>query len=177
MNQNSKNISRADYQSLAEFRYQMRRFLHFSEEAARKAGIEPQQHQLMLTVKGIPEGEEPRIAYLAERLQIQHHSAVELVDRMEKKGLLSRERATTDRREVHVQLTALGGQLLADLTKSMRAELRMAAPALVATLRRLTPREPRLGQSKAEPGAPSGATARRSHRTSRVARTGAARTS
>ena len=174
MNQNHKNINRTDYQSLAEFRYQMRRFLHFSEEAARKAGIEPQQHQLMLAVKGIRDGEEPRIAYLAERLQIQHHSAVELVDRMEKKGLLSRERATADRREVHVQLTALGGQLLADLTKSMRAELRLAAPALVATLRKLTPREPRSGQKKAEAGRPRAAAAGRPRRTAKLERKGAA---
>jgi DNA-binding MarR family transcriptional regulator len=158
----NKNIHRADYQSLAEFRYQVRRFLRFSEEAAREAGIEPQQHQLMLAVKGIPDGEEPRIAYLAERLQIQHHSAVELVDRMEKNGLISRSRAESDRREVHVHLTGHGDHVLTELTKSMRAELRSAAPALVATLRDLTPRS---------------VTANGRRRTSKPARTGAARTS
>ena len=130
----------SDYQALAEFRYQMRCYLHASEEAARAAGIEPQQHQILLAVKGIPDGEEPRIAYLAERLQIQHHSAVELVDRMVKKGLVTRTRAESDRREVHVQLTARGDRVLAELTKHMRAELRLAAPALVSTLRRLTTR-------------------------------------
>ena len=109
-----------DYQALAEFRYQMRRFLHLSEETARAAGIEPQQHQLMLAVKGIPDGEEPRIAYLAERLQIQHHSAVELADRMEKKSLIIRMRAESDRREVHVQLTTRGERVLAELTKHHR---------------------------------------------------------
>jgi DNA-binding MarR family transcriptional regulator len=135
-----KSPDLSDYQSLAEFRYQMRRFLHFSESAARDAGIEPQHHQLMLAVKGVPDGEEPRIAYLAERLQVQHHSAVELVDRMVKKGLITRTRGESDRREVYVQLTELGDRLLAQLTQHMRAELRSAAPALVATLRKLTPR-------------------------------------
>ena len=144
----NKNIHLSDYQALAEFRYQMRRYLRASEEAAREAGIEPQQHQLLLAVKGIPDGEEPRISYLAERLQIQHHSAVELVDRTEKKGLISRVRAESDRREVHIQLTPHGDQLLAALTQHMREELRSAAPALVATLRKLTVRS-----SKATPHA------------------------
>ncbi len=103
-------------------------------------GIEPQQHQLLLAVKGVPDGEEPRIAYLAERLQIQHHSAVELVDRMETKGLITRTRGESDRREVHVQLTAQGDRVLTELTRHMRAELRSAAPSLVATLRKLTTR-------------------------------------
>jgi DNA-binding MarR family transcriptional regulator len=135
-----KKITQPNYQALAEFRYQMRRYLRISEEAARHAGIEPQQHQLMLAVKGVPDGEEPRISYLAERLQIQHHSAVELVDRTEKKGLIHRERAESDRREVHIQLTPRGDWVLADLTRHMREELRSAAPALVATLRKLTVR-------------------------------------
>jgi DNA-binding MarR family transcriptional regulator len=145
----------SDYQALAEFRYQMRRYLHLSEEAARAVGIEPQQHQLMLAAKGIPDGEEPRIAYLAERLQIQHHSAVELVDRMEKKSLILRKRAESDRREVHVLLTARGDRVLSELTKHMKAELRSATPALVATLRRLTARSsPTVkGRSKTRKGA------------------------
>ncbi len=129
-----------DYQALAEFRYQLRRFVRFSEEAARAAGIEPQHHQLMLAIKGKPEGEEPRIAYLAERLQIQHHSTVELVDRLAKKGLITRSRADEDRREVHVQLTARGERILGELTLHTRAELRSAAPALAATLRKLAGR-------------------------------------
>jgi DNA-binding MarR family transcriptional regulator len=136
----NKNIHLSDYQALAGFRYQMRRYLRVSEEAARAAGIEPQQHQLMLAVKGISDGEEPRISYLAERLQIQHHSAVELVDRTEKKGLIHRVRAESDRREVHVQLTPRGDRVLADLTQHMREELRSAAPALVSTLRKLASR-------------------------------------
>lgn len=131
-------IKLSDYQAVAEFRHQMRRFLRFSEEAARKAGIEPQQHQLMLAIKGKPADEEARIAYLADRLQVQHHSAVELVDRLVKKGLVTRNRGNKDRREVHVELTARGERILAELTVHTRAELRLAAPALVAALRKLT---------------------------------------
>ena len=136
----ANSAKHSDYQALAEFRYQIRRFVRFSEAAARKAGIEPQQHQLLLAVKGTPDGEVPRIAYLADRLQIQHHSAVELLDRMEKKDLITRVRGKNDRREVLVQLTAQGDHLLAELTHHMRAELRSAAPTLVSTLRRLTAR-------------------------------------
>jgi DNA-binding MarR family transcriptional regulator len=136
----ANSIKHSDYQALAEFRYQLRRFVRFSEAAARKAGIEPQQHQLLLAVKGIPDGEVPRIAYLADRLQIQHHSAVELLDRMEKKDLIARVRGENDRREVLVQLTAQGDHLLSELTQHMRSELRSAAPTLVSALRRLTVR-------------------------------------
>src|SRR5437764_94719 len=76
-----KPLAPAAYQSLAELRYQIRRFLYFSEQAARDAGLEPQQHQFMLALKGLPKGVRPRIAGLAERMQIQHHSAVELTNR------------------------------------------------------------------------------------------------
>lgn len=128
------------YQALAEFRYQIRRFIRFSEEVAQKAGLEPQHHQLLLALKGIPAGETPRIAYLAERLQIRHHSAVELVDRLDRKGLIRRSRGKLDRREVHVKLTPRGERLLRELTLHTRAELRSAAPTLVAALRNVMAR-------------------------------------
>ncbi len=137
MSQNHK-VKPSDYRALAEFRYQIRRFVRFSEEAARQAAVEPQHHQLMLAVKGKPDGEPARIAYLAEHLQIQHHSAVELVDRLVRKGLITRTRGEQDRREVYVQLTPRGEHILDELTVHTRAELRSAAPALVATLRHLT---------------------------------------
>jgi DNA-binding MarR family transcriptional regulator len=135
---NNQQVKSADYQALAEFRYQIRRFLHFSEASARQAGIEPQHHQLMLAVKGKPEDEQARIAYLAERLQIQHNSAVELVDRLVRKGLITRTRGEQDRREVYVQLTPRGERILDELTRHTRSELRSAAPALVSALRKLT---------------------------------------
>jgi len=125
----------ANYQALAEFRYQIRRFLHFSEETARKVGLEPQHHQLMLAVKGAGKGDGPRIAYLAERLQLQHHSAVELVDRLAKRGLIKRTRSEEDRREVHVKLTEQGERILKQLTLDNREELRTLAPDLVSVLK------------------------------------------
>ena len=137
----NQKVKLSDYRALAEFRYQIRRFVHFSEEAARHAAVEPQHHQLMLAIKGKPDDEAARIAYLAERLQIQHHSAVELVDRLDKKGLITRTRGEHDRREVYVQLTPRGERILDALTVHTRAELRSAAPALVATLRQLTQQE------------------------------------
>lgn len=157
---NNQQIKSADYQALAEFRYQIRRFLHFSEAAARQAGIEPQHHQLMLAVKGKPEEDQARIAYLAERLQIQHNSAVELVDRLVKKGLITRTRGEQDRRVVYVQLTSRGERILDELTRHTRSELRSAVPALVATLRRLTGQ--RSSRSRRERRRPRTAAARRS---------------
>ncbi len=133
-----KGLSHTDYEALGEFRYQIRCFLRFTEEAAREAGIEPRHHQLMLAVKAAGEEAEPCIGHLAERLQIQHHSAVELVDRLTKKGFITRTRSMKDRREVHVQLTARGERILEQLTFHARAELCSAAPALVTTLRKLT---------------------------------------
>jgi DNA-binding MarR family transcriptional regulator len=126
-----------DYQALAEFRFQIRRFTHFSEQAARAAGLEPQQHQLLLALKGFPDGESATIGDLAERLQLQHHSAVELVGRSVSQGLVERSRGTTDRRQVFVTLTPHGETLLRDLTLHHRRELRSAGPALVRALNAL----------------------------------------
>jgi DNA-binding MarR family transcriptional regulator len=126
-------ISDTDYHALAEFRYQIRRFLHFSEQAVRAAGIEPQQHQLLLALRGQPNAQ-AGIGLLAERLQIQHHSAVELVDRLVDRGLASRSRAPADRRQVLVHLTAHGAGELEKLAKCHLEELRNNGPALVEAL-------------------------------------------
>ena len=131
----SETITELDYTSLAEFRYQIRRFLHFSEQAARTAGIEPHQHQLLLALKGLARSEEPpTIGILAERLQIQHHSAVELVQRLEDRRLISRSRSPADRRQVLIQLTPHGEAELEKLTVCHLAELRTNGPALVEAL-------------------------------------------
>jgi len=135
-----KRLTLFDYQGLAEFRHQIRKFLRFSEHAVRAAGMEPGQYQLMLAIKGIPEGVRPRIRELAERMQVQHHSAVELVNRLEAGGYVRRERAQDDRREVLLTLTAKGERVLAELALHHHEELRSAAPGLVAALRRLMPR-------------------------------------
>jgi DNA-binding MarR family transcriptional regulator len=126
-----------DYRALAEFRYQIRRFLRFSEAAARAAGLEPQQHQLLLAVKGLPDDISASIGELAERLQIQHHSTVELVDRMVKHGYVLRRRDRADRRQVLLQLTAKGEKILRELSLPHAEELRDLAPELIASLRRM----------------------------------------
>jgi DNA-binding MarR family transcriptional regulator len=131
-----KLLTLADYESLAELRYQVRRFLYFSEQAAREAGLEPRQHQLMLTLKGLPTGTRPRIGELAERLQIQHHSTVELVNRLAAGGYVRRHRGGDDRREVLLSLTRKGEKILRELSLHHKAELRTQGPALVGALQR-----------------------------------------
>jgi DNA-binding MarR family transcriptional regulator len=134
-----KKLTLSDYQALAEFRYQIRKFLRFSERAVRAAGIEAGQYQLMLAIKGIPEGVRPRIRELANRLQVQHHSAVELVNRLEAGGYVRRVRGQDDRREVLLALTPKGERVLAELAMHHHEELRSAAPDLVMALQRLMP--------------------------------------
>jgi len=125
-------LTAANYQALAEFRYQIRRFLHFSEEAARAAGLEPAQHQLLLAVKG--HSGEPTVGDLAERLQLRHHSVVELIDRLAERGLAVRHRADADRRQVCIRLTRKGEAVLRKLSLEHRAELRSAGRSLVGAL-------------------------------------------
>ncbi len=132
-----KKLTLPDYQALAEFRYQIRKFLHFSERAVHAAGLERGQYQLMLAIKGMSEGVRPRIRELANRMQNQHHSAVELINRLEVGGYVRRERAQDDRREVLLALTPKGERVLAELARHHHDELRSAAPDLVGALRRL----------------------------------------
>lgn len=129
--------TRRDYESLAEFRHLIRRFLRFSERAARNAGLEPRQHQLLLALKGLPPSVRPRIGELAERLQVQHHSAVELVNRLETAGFVRRQRGTEDRREVLVEFTRRGEKILRDLSLDHRAELLSQGPQLLDALQQL----------------------------------------
>ena len=132
-----KKLTLSDYQALAEFRYQIRRFLHFSEQAIKKAGVERAQYQLMLAIKGMPTGARPRIRELADRMEVRHHSAVELINRLEARGFVHRTRAPRDRREVLLALTPKGEKVLAELALHHHEELRSAGPQLVAALRRV----------------------------------------
>lgn len=132
-----QNLPPNAYQSLAEFRHQIRRYLRFSEATVRNAGLEPRQYQLLLALKGLPENARPRIGELAERLQIQHHSAVELADRLEASDLIRRERGRDDRREVLLRLTPKGEKVLRELVFYHRAELVSRGPALITALRRV----------------------------------------
>ena len=132
------DISPTEFRALSEFRYQIRKFQHFSEKAARAVGLEPQQHQLLLAIKGFAgESRGPTIGYLAERLQVRHHSAVELVDRMEARGMVHRQPGERDRRQVIVALTDAGEQILKDLAAQHIAEMQHIGPGLVAALQQV----------------------------------------
>ncbi len=128
-------LSREDYQALSRFRYQIRRFLHFSEEAARTEGLEPQQHQMLLAIEASEEDGGPTVGHLAEQLFIRHHSAVGLLDRLEERGLVARARGREDRRQVQVRMTAAGSDKLHHLSRQHREELRKSGPELVEALR------------------------------------------
>jgi DNA-binding MarR family transcriptional regulator len=127
-------MTSSEFRALAEFRYRIRIFLNGSEEAARGAGLEPQQYLLLLAVRGLPLGREASIRDLAERMQLRHHTVVELVDRLEHGQLLRRERSRGDRRRVIVHLTPRGEKILTRLANQRVGELRIAAPALVRSL-------------------------------------------
>lgn len=133
------NASAVDYGTLAELRYQIRRFLRRREEAARDAGIEPQQYLLLLQLKGLEHRRPTTIGALAERLQIRHHSAVELVDRLVERDMVARRRNGHDRREVSVALRPAGEAVLRKLVLYSMEELRTEGPELLRILRRLMP--------------------------------------
>ncbi|MBZ5605692.1 MAG: MarR family transcriptional regulator [Acidobacteriia bacterium] len=130
----ARDLSLASYRHLAEFRHQIRKFIRYSEDAARAHGTEPQQHQLLLAIKGLPAGKLPTISELADRLQIRHHSAVELINRLADHGAVIRETAAEDRREVLIRLTPAGERTLRALSLEHRNELRKAAPQLMKAL-------------------------------------------
>lgn len=132
------------YGVLEEFRYDIRRFLNFSERAARRAGVEPHQHQALLAIKAA-QGTKATVGFLAERLLIRHHSAVELSDRLEKKNLIRRSRGETDRREVFLSLTRKGERMLEQLSEMHRNELQTAGPRLLNALQTVVRRARRRG--------------------------------
>jgi len=125
----------ADYAALAQFRYQLRTFLAFSEAAAQRAGLTTQQHQALLAIKGLAGPDGASVGDVAGFLLIRHHTAVELVDRMAKLKLISRETDPEDARRVLVKLTARGEQKLRSLSRIHLDELSAAAPALARILR------------------------------------------
>ena len=123
--------------TLADFRYELRRFLHFSECAALDIGLQPQQHQLLLQVAGAPGGAAVTIAYAAERLGLKHNSVVELVDRSVREGLLMRKVDTDDKRRAILRITHKGKQLLSRLSGDHACELNELAPRLERALRQI----------------------------------------
>ena len=127
-------LSPTAYRELAQFRFEIRRFLQFSEDAARQYGLEPQQHQALLALKGMPEGVLPTIGELAARLSVKHHSAVGLVDRLEQAGLVTRKPSASDARQVLVTLTRSGEAVIRKLSVVHTEELQESGPRLLQSL-------------------------------------------
>lgn len=130
----SPSVPHVDYVSLHEFRSAIRSFLAFSEDAARSAGLDPQQHQLILTVKARDGGGGLAIGELADRLHLRHHTVVELCDRAIRNDLVTRHRDERDRRVVRLRLTPRGEEMLRDLSAHHVRELEAAGPVLVRAL-------------------------------------------
>ncbi|HVW78918.1 MAG TPA: MarR family winged helix-turn-helix transcriptional regulator [Alloacidobacterium sp.] len=138
------------YQKLAEFRFQLRKFLQFSHLAAEGCGIRPQQYQLLLCVCGMPSELDPTIANVAARMMLKHNSAVELVDRTLEQGLLRRCPDPTDHRRILLRVTNLGERLLASLADYHMQELEQTGPELIRALRRVLSMKPTNGKTKTE---------------------------
>jgi len=132
-----KPLNQAEYTALAQFRYQIRRYLRYMEERAREAGHNPQKYQLLLAIKGLPPDIRPTISALAERMQLNHNSMVELVDRCEERGLIRRARSGKDRRQVELSITPEGDAVLNKLASAGREELRSVGPVLADSIQRL----------------------------------------
>ena len=127
-----------DYDALAEFRYQLRKFLRFSRDFLRTtAGVNTEQYETLLAIKAFAGPIGLTISQLSERLQVKHHSAVNIVDRLVDKKLITRETAEADRRQRHVQLTAKGEKLIAELALAHRKEMRLRSADMIKALERL----------------------------------------
>ncbi len=130
-----KQVTQAEYEMLAAFRYSLRQFLRFSEDAAHSVGLAPQQHQALLAIKACPQ--RMIIGDLAERLQIRHHSAVGLADRLAAKNLVRRRPNPGDRRQAYLTLTRQGEELLEKLSAAHKEQLRRIGPEIQSLLERL----------------------------------------
>jgi DNA-binding MarR family transcriptional regulator len=134
----SRPLTEAEYMALAEFRFQLRRFLRHMEEEVRQFRVNPQQYQLVLAIKGLPKNDIPSISCLAERMQLNHNSMVELVDRCEERNLVRRVRSGTDRRQVTLSITSEGEGLLKKLGSAARGELSSISQQLVDSVLKVT---------------------------------------
>lgn len=135
-----QTLSPVEFEELADFRYQIRRFLHFSESAALAEGLEPRQHQALLAIKAMPAGQNCTVGQLAERLFLQHQSTVGLVDRLQRQQLVRRTHSKTDARQVIITLTQHGEDILQRLSLAHRAELHGSAPEFSRALRAIVRR-------------------------------------
>ena len=131
------SLSRSEYQILAEFRHQLAGFLRRRKDAARAEGLQPQQYELLLSINGLERDKQPTIKELAGQLCLQHHTVVELADRLEKKGLLARDAFGADKRVVLLRVTPAGQRVLNRIVHFSFAQLREEAPQLIQSLRRI----------------------------------------
>ena len=144
----STEITTDEYRALAELRYRIRHFLREGDAVAQAAGLEPQQYLMLLTIRGLPAGEEATIRNLAERLALKHHSVVELIDRLETHGYVRRTRGREDRRRVLVSLLPRGERLLEQVARHRIGELRSNGHELVRAIDQLLEKTPESNQKK-----------------------------
>jgi DNA-binding MarR family transcriptional regulator len=142
------DITPAEYRALAELRYRIRHFLREGDAKARAVGLEPQQYLMLLAIRGLPEGSEATIQTLAERLALKHHSAVELIDRLETHGYVRRTRSRDDRRRVFVTLLPRGERLLELVAQNRISELRTSGEVLVGAIEALLERKQHGGNNR-----------------------------
>jgi DNA-binding MarR family transcriptional regulator len=150
----TSELTTEEYRALAELRYCIRHFVSEGDAAAHAAGLEPQQYLLMLAIRGLPEDQEATIRTLAERLALKHHSAVELIDRLEARGYVRRNRGRDDRRRVLISLLPRGERMLEDVAKQRITELRSNGHQLVRAIDNLLERtgKPRDGRPSKKSG-------------------------
>jgi DNA-binding MarR family transcriptional regulator len=129
-----KKITSAEFRALAEMRYRIRLFLKEGDASARKAGLEPQQYLMLLAIRGLAPEMPAKIQTLADRLVLKHHSAVELLDRLERRGYVKRTRARQDRRQVLVSLMPRGEKILETVVQQRISELRVSGRELVRAI-------------------------------------------
>jgi DNA-binding MarR family transcriptional regulator len=141
-------ITTDEYRALAELRYRIRHFLHEGDAVAQASGLEPQQYLLLLTIRGLPRGDEATIRTLAERLALKHHSVVELIDRLEMHGYVRRSRGRDDRRRVLVSLLPRGERLLEQVARHRIGELRSTGHEFVRAIDRLLEKTPLASHKK-----------------------------
>lgn len=137
MNSPDSELSIEQYRRLAEFRYQLRRFLHFSQEAAASAGLHSRQYQLLQVIAGMPEDMAPTIAAVASRMCLRHNSTVELVSRTSEAKLIRRVSDPLDHRRLLLQITPIGRQVLDSLVEYHLRELEELGPDLIRALKRV----------------------------------------
>jgi DNA-binding MarR family transcriptional regulator len=134
-------ISDTEYRALAELRYRIRHFIQKGDAAAQRASLEPQQYLMLLAIRGLPKGAVATIRTLAERMALKHHSAVELIDRLESHGLVRRSRSPGDKREVRVSLLPRGSKLLERVARERLSELKSSGMALADAITALVERK------------------------------------